>query len=142
MEYLTNEPAVEERFVGVAEVAEDVHAATCIGVDTVVVVAIVNGSVVVGGTSVRPPRGSWDQNGGVVDGTRTVGNRNIEASHLVPLADQEGEDRAYTCKTDYTPLVGDRCTEVDHTTPAEVRRVTRTKTTGRQLESFWNFLRY
>lgn len=51
-----NGPAVEERFAGVGEAAEQ-EGATCIVVGTVVVAVIENGSVVVGGTPVHPSRG-------------------------------------------------------------------------------------
>ena len=79
---------------------------------------------------------------GVVDGTGTVGgSRDIEASHLVPSAGQDAEGRADTRMVDYIPLVGDRCTEVGHTMRAEVHRVTHKRTTGKQPESFGNFLR-
>jgi hypothetical protein len=77
-----------------------------------------------------------------VDGTGTVGSKDIEASRPVPLAVQEGEDMMDTRKAGCIPFVGDRCTEVGHMMQAEVRIGMRRRTTEKQPESFGNFLRY
>lgn len=133
-QFPADEPVGEERFAGVGEAVEgdgDARAAICIVEGTIVVVAIANVGVAVGGTPVHSPRDLWDRNGGAVSGMGRVDSRNIEASRLAPSADQEGEDRVDTCRVDCSPSAGGLCIGVGHTVPVEVRKATHKRTKER-----------
>ena len=119
---------------------DDAQVATCIVAGMVAVVAIVSVDVVADGTSVHPLRGWWDRNGGAA-GTGTADSRDTEVLRLVPSAAQRVEDRADTCKRDYIPSVGGRCTGAGRTVPGEARKVMRKKRREKWPESYENSLR-